>query len=133
MFSQVCVSQFVTISVFHTAPELLQVICVQSHLSFKNAAINWIFPCISLYYHYLSPQLRAYNRPTRLSPSWPDSSTGRAQHRHCRRQGSNPRSGLSCCFCLSSAKIRRSNSFMFLRWVQHSIVQVDPTHLWRSS
>ena len=35
--------------------------------------------------------LLAYNGHTKqLAPSWPDSSTGGALHRHCRDQGSNP-------------------------------------------
>ena len=35
--------------------------------------------------------LLAYNGHTKqLAPSWPDSSTGGALHRHCRGKGSNP-------------------------------------------
>ena len=71
-----------------------------------------------LYYIFifLHMHLRAHNRSTqRPAPSWPDSSTGGALHRHRRGLGSNPRSGLnfsglSRC-CLSSAKMRWSNSF----------------------
>ena len=45
---------------------------------------------IFLYYHHLSPHLRAYNQPTQgPAPSWPNSSNGRALHRHYRGQGLN--------------------------------------------
>ena len=44
-----------------------------------------------MYYHRLSSHLQTYNQPTQQpAPSWPDSSTGRALHLHCRGQGSNP-------------------------------------------
>ena len=40
------------------------------------------------------PKLKKKNT-TNSTPGWPDSSTGRALHRHRRGQGSNPRSGLN--------------------------------------
>ena len=74
---------------------------------------------IAVLYLHLPPHLRARNRSIqRPAPSWPDSSTGGALHRQGRGLGSNPRSGLnfsglSRC-CLSSAKMRWSNSFKSL-------------------
>ena len=55
-------------------------------------------------------------KPVAVEIDGDDSSTGRALHWHCRGQGLNPHSDLnfsgpSCC-CLSSDKMRWSNSFM---------------------
>ena len=83
----------------------------------KNAMIKFIhstphFKYKFLYYHHLSPHLRAYNRSTqRPAPIWSDSWAGGALHRHRGRQGSNPHSGLSRG-CLSSAKMGWSNSIV---------------------